>query len=78
MAQSAGKWKKLIGAIAEEIAQRLFKSLSKYSNRTFSKGPEELISPIRKDRLPTPLTGSNRSEGRQFEVTPIRIEDAPA
>jgi len=59
------KWRKLIGPIAEEIAQRLFNSTSKYLNHTFSNDPEELLLPLPKHRLPTPLTGSNRTNGRQ-------------
>jgi CRISPR/Cas system-associated endonuclease Cas1 len=54
IAQTVAKWRKLIGPIAEKIAQRLFKSASKHLNRSFLNGAAELILPIAKDRLPTP------------------------
>jgi hypothetical protein len=74
IAHSASKWKKLISPIAEEIAQTLFKSAPKYLSRTCLNGPEELILPIAKDRLPTPLTGSNRSASRPFVPEPLQFE----
>jgi hypothetical protein len=75
IAQSAPKWRRLIGPIAEEIAQTLFKSASKYLNRTLSNNTQQIILPIAKNILPTPLTGSNRSLGREFEIPTIQIED---
>jgi hypothetical protein len=49
------------------------KSTSKYLNRAFSNTREDLILQVAKGRLPTPLTGSNRSAGREYEVEPIQI-----
>jgi CRISPR associated protein Cas1 len=77
IAHSASKWKKLISPVAEEIAQRLFKGASKFSNRTFSNHTQQLVLPIAKNILPTPLTGSNRSEGRPFISQPLQFDKKP-
>ena len=65
LALSALKWRKAISPVAEEVAQTLFRRASKYFNQPFSAGTRS--SAVPKDRLPTPLTGSNRSAGRPFE-----------
>jgi len=64
LAHSAPKWKRAIAPIAEEVAQRLFKSASKHF---VGNGSAQ-----RKDQLPTPLTESNRSAGRPFEISVVQ------
>ena len=72
LARSAPKWRQAIAPIAEEVAQTLFKSASKYFNQPPSASAR--WSAALKDRLPTPLTGSNRSAGRPFEPAPTQPE----
>jgi CRISPR-associated endonuclease Cas1 len=74
LASSAPKWRKAIAPVAEEVAQRLFKSASRYFARTISNDNADPASSGPQDRLPTPLTETNRSEGRPFEPAPSETE----
>jgi CRISPR-associated endonuclease Cas1 len=64
IAETADKWRKLIGPVAEEVAQKLFKAKasSKIQNSSLA---------FAKYRLPTPLTGINRSIGRMLPIESI-------
>ena len=74
IAQSAVKWKKSIGPIAEAVAQTLFKSVRKYLNQEIPNGADS-FSILSRNKLPTPLTESNRSNGRVFTLTPDQTEN---
>jgi hypothetical protein len=75
--QSAMKWRKSIGPIAEEVAQTLFKSAPKYFSREIPNNGPDSFSTQSKKQLPTPLTESNRSAGRVFKLTPDLTEVPP-
>jgi CRISPR associated protein Cas1 len=75
IAQNSGKWKKSIGPVAEEVAQKLFKSALKYFNRNISNDGEDSFSTQPQQQLPTPLTESNRSAGRVFKLIPDQSEE---
>ena len=75
IAQSAVKWKRSIGPIAEEVAQTIFKSAPKYFIREIAKSSPDSFSIQSRKTLPTPLTESNRSVGRGLQISPIQIEN---
>jgi CRISPR-associated endonuclease Cas1 len=77
IAQSAAQLRKSIGPIAEEVAQTLFKSRSKYLDRDISNDSSNSFPTQSRSPLPTPLTQSNRSTGRIFKLTPDLIEEPP-
>jgi hypothetical protein len=74
ISQSAQKWRRLICPITEEIAQRIFQSKSKYR---VSNGSDKSASSPQTERIPTPLTGSNRSESRPINFESSQFEQKP-
>jgi CRISPR-associated endonuclease Cas1 len=67
IAETAGKWRKLIAPVAEDVAQKLFKA------RTSSE-IQNSSSASARDRLPTPLTEINRSAARGIHIQSENIK----
>src|SRR5262249_16426176 len=64
VAETCSKWRKLIGPVAETVAQRLFNAKS--SSQIYNS-----FSASARNSIPTPLTGINRSVGREIQIQAI-------
>jgi CRISPR-associated endonuclease Cas1 len=63
LAETSFKWRKVIGPIAENAAQTLFKRNTREIQDYFDLSP--------KNGIPTPLTGINRAVGRLSQIRPV-------
>jgi hypothetical protein len=77
IAKSDGTWRKSIGPVVEEVALTFFKGAPKYLNREIPNNGSDSFATRSANRLPTPLTESNRSAGRVFKLTPDLTEVPP-
>ncbi len=63
---------KAIGSIAEDVAQQLFRSRKVTTAQTSEREVARLDNLAENEILPTPLTQSNRSNGKQLPLPPLK------
>lgn len=72
LAESSPRFAKVIGSIAEDVAQKIFRSAKLAMTRLQEPQVSRTETPQKDEALPTPLTQSNRSNGKERSRPPIR------
>lgn len=70
LAENSARFAKAIGSVAEDVAQKIFRSARNPKTKVPEQGIPPSERPQTKAILPTPLTQSNRADGKEV---PIRI-----
>jgi hypothetical protein len=71
LSESSPRFAKAIGSVAEDVAQKIFRSAKLAKIQLQEPEVSRTETPEKADALPTPLTQSNRSNGKERPRPPV-------